>query len=220
MRVFEGEEETQKVGKASESGLAATSGVDGDAEFWEGWEDAAVPIENLGEYLRELRKLLAKHGYKCALYGHFGQACVHMRIDFDLVTEAGIKNFRAFVEAAADLAVRLGGSLSGEHGDGQARRELLGKLYGPQLMEAFREFKRIWDPDWKMNPGKKIDANPIDANLRLGAGYNPPQLKTYFSFPEEHGHFAEATTLSVGLTKCRKEENGTLSTASMPPPQD
>ena len=210
MRLFEDEEETQMVWKARESGLAATSRVPGDAEFWEGWEDAAVPIENLGEYLRELRKLLAKHGYKCALYGHFGQACVHMRIDFDLVTEAGIKNFRAFVEAAADLAVRLGGSLSGEHGDGQARGELLGKMYGPELMEAFREFKRIWDPDWKMNPGKKIDANPIDANLRLGAGYNPPQLKTYFSFPEEHGHFAEATTLCVGVSKCRKEENGTM----------
>jgi FAD/FMN-containing dehydrogenase/Fe-S oxidoreductase len=210
MRLFEDEQETQMVWKARESGLGATSRVPGEAEFWEGWEDAAVPIENLGEYLRELRRLLAQHGYKCALYGHFGQACVHMRIDFDMVTEAGIRNFRKFVEAAADLTVRLGGSLSGEHGDGQARGELLGRMYGPELMEAFREFKRIWDPDWKMNPGKKIDANPIDQNLRLGAGYNPPQLKTYFSFPEEHGHFAEATTLCVGVSKCRKDENGTM----------
>src|SRR5215472_12329638 len=210
MRLFEDEQETQMVWKARESGLAATSRVPGDAEFWEGWEDAAVPIEKLGEYLRELRRLLGHHGYKCALYGHFGQACVHMRIDFDLVTEVGIRNFRSFVEEAADLTVRLGGSLSGEHGDGQARGELLGRMYGPELMEAFREFKRIWDPDWKMNPGKKIDANPIDQNLRLGAGYNPPQLKTYFSFPEEHGHFAEATTLCVGVSKCRKDENGTM----------
>src|SRR5215467_8453713 len=210
MRLFEDEQETQLVWKARESGLAATSRVPGEAEFWEGWEDAAVPIDKLGEYLRELRRLLARHGYKCALYGHFGQACVHMRIDFDMVTEAGIRNFRKFVEAAADLTVRLGGSLSGEHGDGQARGELLGRMYGPELMEAFREFKRIWDPDWKMNPGKKIDANPIDQNLRLGAGYNPPQLKTYFSFPEEHGHFAEATTLCVGVSKCRKDENGTM----------
>ena len=133
-----------------------------------------------------------------------------MRIDFDMVTEAGIRNFRAFIEAAADLTVRLGGSLSGEHGDGQARGELLGRMYGPELMEAFREFKRIWDPEWKMNPGKKIDANPIDTNLRLGASYNPPHLKTYFSFPEEHGHFAEVTTLCVGVSKCRKDENGTM----------
>jgi FAD/FMN-containing dehydrogenase/Fe-S oxidoreductase len=210
MRLFEDEQETQMVWKARESGLGATSRVPGEAEFWEGWEDAAVPIENLGEYLRGLRRLLAQHGYKCALYGHFGQACVHMRIDFDMVTEAGIRNFRKFVEAAADLTVGLGGSLSGEHGDGQARGELLGKMYGPELMEAFREFKRIWDPDWKLNPGKKIDANPIDQNLRLGAGYNPLQLKTYFSFPEEHGHFAEATTLCVGVSKCRKDESGTM----------
>src|SRR5262249_20976828 len=104
----------------------------------------------------------------------------------------------------------LGGSLSGEHGDGQARGELLGRMYGPELLEAFREFKRIWDPSWKMNPGKKIDANPLDADLRLGAGYNPPQLKTYFSFPEEHGHFSEVTTLCVGVSKCRKDENGTM----------
>jgi len=210
MRLFEDEQETQMVWKARESGLAATSRVPGDAEFWEGWEDAAVPIEKLGEYLRELRRLLGHHGYKCALYGHFGQACVHMRIDFDLVTEVGIRNFRSFVEEAADLTVRLGGSLSGENSDGQARGELLGKMYGPELMDAFRQFKRIWDPDWKMNPGKKIDADPIDANLRLGAGYNPPKLKTYFSFPEEHGHFAEATTLCVGFSKCRKDESGTM----------
>ena len=210
MRLFEDEQETQMVWKARESGLGATSRVPGEAEFWEGWEDAAVPIEKLGEYLRELRRLLGKHGYKCALYGHFGQACVHMRIDFDMVSEAGIKNFRAFIEAAADLTVGLGGSLSGEHGDGQARGELLGRMYGPELMEAFREFKRIWDPEWKMNPGKKIDANPIDANLRLGANYHPPHLKTYFSFPEEHGHFAEVTTLCVGVSKCRKDENGTM----------
>src|SRR5262249_14352960 len=104
----------------------------------------------------------------------------------------------------------LGGSLSGEHGDGQARGELLGRMYGAELVEAFREFKRVWDPEWKMNPGKKIDANPLDTDLRLGAGYHPPQLKTYFSFPEEHGHFAEVTTLCVGVSKCRKDENGTM----------
>jgi FAD/FMN-containing dehydrogenase/Fe-S oxidoreductase len=210
MRLFEDEAETQRVWKARESGLAATSRVPGEPEAWEGWEDAAVPPEKLGDYLRRLHQLLAKFGYKCALYGHFGQACVHLRINFDLVTAAGIKNFRAFMEEAADLVVGLGGSLSGEHGDGQARGELLVKMYGEELMEAFRAFKRIWDPEWKMNPGKKIDANRIDENLRLGADYNPPQLKTYFSFPEEHGHFAEATTLCVGVSKCRKDENGTM----------
>lgn len=210
MKLFIDEQETLMVWKARESGLGATSQVPGEPEAWEGWEDAAVAPEKLGEYLRGLHRLLAKYGYHCALYGHFGQACVHMRINFDLVTEQGIKNFRAFVEEAADFVVRLGGSLSGEHGDGQARGELLGKMYGPELMQAFREFKRIWDSDWKMNPGKKIDANPLDQNLRLGATYNPPTVKTYFSFPEAHGHFPETTIRCVGVSKCRKEEGGTM----------
>jgi Fe-S oxidoreductase len=210
MKLFIDEQETLMVWKARESGLGATSQVPGEAEAWEGWEDAAVSPEKLGEYLRGLHRLLAKYGYHCALYGHFGQACVHMRINFDLVTEQGIKKFRAFVEEAADFVVQLGGSLSGEHGDGQARGELLGKMYGPELMQAFREFKRIWDPDWKMNPGKKIDANPLDQNLRLGATYKPPAVKTYFSFPEAHGHFPETTLRCVGVSKCRKEEGGTM----------
>jgi Fe-S oxidoreductase/FAD/FMN-containing dehydrogenase len=210
MKLFIDEQETLLVWKARESGLGATSQVPGEPEAWEGWEDAAVSPEKLGEYLRGLHRLLAKYGYHCALYGHFGDACVHMRIDFDLVTEEGIKNFRAFVEEAADMVVAMGGSLSGEHGDGQARGELLIKMFGPELMEAFREFKRIWDPGWKMNPGKKIDANPLDENLRLGATYRPAPVKTYFGFPEDHGHFPETTLRCVGVSKCRKDDGGTM----------
>jgi len=210
MKLFIDEQETLMVWKARESGLGATSQVPGEPEAWEGWEDAAVAPEKLGEYLRALHRLLAKYGYHCALYGHFGDACVHMRIDFDMVTEAGIKKFRAFVEEAADMVVALGGSLSGEHGDGQSRGELLVRMFGPELMEAFREFKRIWDPGWKMNPGKKIDANPLDENLRLGAMYRPTPVKTYFSFPEDHGHFPETTLRCVGVSKCRKDDGGTM----------
>ena len=210
MKLFIDEQETLLVWKARESGLGATSQVPGEPEAWEGWEDAAVSPEKLGEYLRALHRLLAKYGYHCALYGHFGDACVHMRIDFDLVTEKGIKEFRAFVEEAADIVVQLGGSLSGEHGDGQARGELLVRMFGPELIEAFREFKRIWDPDWKMNPGKKIDANPLDENLRLGVTYRPAPVKTYFGFPEDHGHFPETTLRCVGVSKCRKDDGGTM----------
>ena len=210
MKLFIDEQETLMVWKARESGLGATSQVPGEPEAWEGWEDAAVAPEQLGTYLRLLHQMLAKYGYHCALYGHFGDACVHMRIDFDLVTEAGIKNFRAFMEEAADMVVQLGGSLSGEHGDGQARGELLVKMFGPELMEAFREFKRIWDPGWKMNPGKKIDANPLDENLRLGATYRPAPVKTYFSFADDHGHYPESTLRCVGVSKCRKEDGGTM----------
>ncbi len=210
MKLFEDDDEILRVWKARESGLAATSRVPGDKEAWEGWEDAAVAPEKLGTYLRELRRICGKYGYKSPLYGHFGDGCVHTRIDFDLLTAEGIRNFRSFMEEAAESVVRLGGSLSGEHGDGQSRGELLEIMYGPELMEAFREFKRIWDPQWKMNPGKKIDANKLDANLRLGTGYNPPKLKTHFHFPEEHGDFAETTNLCVGVSKCRKDEGGTM----------
>jgi Fe-S oxidoreductase len=210
MKLFIDDQETLLVWKARESGLGATSQVPGEPEAWEGWEDAAVSPEKLGEYLRALHRLLAKYGYHCALYGHFGDACVHMRINFDLVTENGIKDFRAFVEEAADMVVQMGGSLSGEHGDGQARGELLVRMFGPELMEAFREFKRIWDPEWKMNPGKKIDANPLDQNLRLGVTYRPAPVKTYFSFPEDHGHFPETTLRCVGVSKCRKEDGGAM----------
>ena len=210
MKLFDDQEEESKVWKTRESGLGATARVPGEPDTWEGWEDSAVPPEKLGEYLRELRKLFEKHGYNCALYGHFGQACVHTRIDFDLVTSKGIANYRSFVEEAADIVVRLGGSLSGEHGDGQSRGELLVKMFGPELMEAMREFKRIWDPEWKMNPGKKIDAYPLDVNLRLGTDYSPPRVKTNFFFPEENGDFARATTRCVGVGKCRKDEQGTM----------
>ena len=100
--------------------------------------------------------MMAEFGYKGSLYGHFGHACVHTRLNFDLQSKEGIAKFRKFVEEAADLVVSYGGSLSGEHGDGQARAELLPKMFGPELMQAFRKFKSAWDPDWKMNPGKLI----------------------------------------------------------------
>ncbi|HEY6971950.1 MAG TPA: FAD-linked oxidase C-terminal domain-containing protein [Candidatus Angelobacter sp.] len=203
--------EEQMMWRTRESGLGATSRVPGHAEAWEGWEDAAVAPENLAAYLRGLHRLLEKHRYPVgALYGHFGDGCVHTRIEFDLFTEEGIKTFRRFMEEAADLVVGLGGTLSGEHGDGQARGELLEKMYGQELMEAFREFKRIWDPEWKMNPGKKIDPYKLDENLRFGADYNAQHLKTYFSFPNDHGGFADATARCVGVSKCRKDEKGTM----------
>jgi Fe-S oxidoreductase len=114
------------------------------------------------------------------------------------------------MEEAADLVVGYGGSLAGEHGDGQARAELLPKMFGPELVEAFREFKTIWDPDNKMNPGKLVNPYRMDENLRLGTQYNPPQLLTHFKFPEEQGSFATATLRCVGVGKCRRTEGGTM----------
>ena len=202
--------EAKRVWRVRESGLGATAHVPGEPDTWEGWEDAAVPPAALGAYLRDFRRLLQQHGYACTLYGHFGDGCVHTRIDFDLVTPQGLRAFRAFVEEAADLVLRHGGSLSGEHGDGQSRAELLPKMFGPELVEAFREFKAIWDPDGKMNPGKVVDPYRFDENLRLGTGYKPAQPHTHFRFPEDDGSLARATLRCVGVGECRKLHGGTM----------
>ena len=151
-----------------------------------------------GEYLRALRKLFDKYDYHPSLYGHLGQGCIHCRVPFDLYTTDGVEKWHRFMNEAADLVVSLGGSLSGEHGDGQSRGELLPKMFGPELMEAFREFKRIWDPQWKMNPGKKIDAYGITENLRIGPDYNPPSPETYFHYEGDKHSFGRAALRCVG----------------------
>jgi FAD/FMN-containing dehydrogenase/Fe-S oxidoreductase len=210
MKLYDDAREEGIVWKVRESGLGATARVPGEPDTWEGWEDSAVAPERLGEYLRELRALLDRFGYEGALYGHFGQGCVHTRITFDLATREGIQRYRAFVEEAADLVVSLGGSLSGEHGDGQSRGELLVKMFGPELVEAFREVKRLWDPEWKMNPGKKIDPYRLDENLRLGEGYVEVAPRTRFAFAGDDGRFARATTRCVGVGECRRDHGGVM----------
>src|SRR5206468_3883595 len=188
-----------------ESGLGATAHPPNEAVTWEGWEDSAVPPDRVGDYLRDLRALYDKFHYKGSFYGHFGQGCIHTRIDFDLQSAHGIATYRAFIEEAADLVVSYGGSLSGEHGDGQSRGELLPKMFGPELVDAFRQFKAIWDPDGRMNPGKVVDPYRIDQNLRLGADYRPPQHATHFHFIDDRGSFAFSTTRCVGIGECRRE---------------
>ena len=176
-----------------------------------GWEDAAVDPLRLGDYLREFQALVDRHGYRTSLYGHFGDGCIHARITFDLRTSAGLANWRAFLQAATALVVKYGGSLSGEHGDGQARAEFLPAMYGPELMQAFREFKRIWDPENRMNPGKLIDAYKVDENLRLGPAYKPVTLKTKLAFASEVGDgFGRAAEHCIGMGKCRAKSGGTM----------
>src|SRR5262249_9626838 len=155
----------------------------------EGGDDAARAPEKLGAYLRELRALLNEFGYDAAYYGHFGHGCIHMQTSFDLQSEPGIRKYAEFIDRAADLVVRHGGSISGEHGDGQARGALLPKMFSPTLMTALREFKAIWDPSGRMNPGKLIDASPPTENLRLGADYRPQEPATHFAFPDDTGSF-------------------------------
>jgi FAD/FMN-containing dehydrogenase/Fe-S oxidoreductase len=210
MRLFTNRQQIKRVWEVRESSLGVISYVPGEPLTWEGWEDSAVAPEKLGNYLRDLRKLLDSFSYRSTLYGHFGHGCVHNRVNFDLQSRDGIAHFRKFMEEAADLVVSYGGSLSGEHGDGQARAELLPKMFGPELLQAFREFKAIWDPAWKMNPGKVIEPYKLDENLRLGADYKIWRPETHFQFPQDHGSLAHATLRCVGVGKCRREEGGVM----------
>jgi Fe-S oxidoreductase/FAD/FMN-containing dehydrogenase len=209
-KLYDDRRSEQHIWDVREAGLGATAFVPGKPDTYEGWEDSAVPPERVGDYLRALGKLASAYGYESALYGHYGQGCIHARWNWDLVTREGIRTFRRFLDEASDLVLSMGGSLSGEHGDGQSRAELLPKMFGEDLVEGFREFKSIWDPDWRMNPGKVVDPYPITENLRLGIGYRPPRLKTHFSYPDDGGSFAHATTRCVGIGNCRRTDGGVM----------
>ncbi len=201
--------EQKAVWKVREAGVGA-SRVPHVEDAFPSWEDSAVPPEKLGDYLRDFVRLLHRYEYDYTLFGHFGQGCVHSRITFRTRTPEGVRQYRAFMNDAADLVVGYGGSLSGEHGDGQAKGELLPKMFGPELMRAFHEFKRIWDPAWKMNPGKLIDANPLTSDLRYGPDYHSRPVHTYFQFPEDRGSFAAGVERCFGVGKCRRLEGGTM----------
>ena len=184
VKFYDDPEHEKELADVREVALGATARVPDMPDTWEGWEDSAVPPERLGDYLRDLSKLYDEFGYSgSALYGHFGQGCVHTRIPFDLVTADGIATFRRFIERAADLVVSYGGSFSGEHGDGQSRGELLPKMFGDDLVRAFGQFKAIFDPDNRMNPGKVVAPYRIDENLRLGASWSPRDYDTFFALP-------------------------------------
>ncbi len=192
------------------SGLGASAFVPGYPRTWPGAEDTAVPPARLGTYLRRLAALLDHHGLTAAtFYGHFGEGCVHCRINFDLASAPGVARFRATMEALGDLVAEFGGSISGEHGDGRARSELLPKIFGAEMSEPFREFKRAFDPDGRMNPGVIVDPAPLDSHLRLGPSYRTRQVATHFDFSAESG-MAGAAMRCVGIGKCRKLEGGTM----------
>ncbi|MDX6248505.1 MAG: hypothetical protein QOF10_1865 [Kribbellaceae bacterium] len=187
----------------------ATRRADG-AEAWGGWEDAAVPPERLGAYLRGLDEVLARHGLSGASYGHFGEGCMHMRIDFDLLSRRGVATYREFVEQATDLVVELGGSVSGEHGDGRARSELLSRMYGADGVRLFAELKQIWDPTGVMNPGMIVDPPRLDADIRHDGPAKDRKLLTVFSYENDNHDFAQAQRRCVGIGKCRQSSGGVM----------
>ena len=208
------EGEAARVWRVREAALGASVFVPGEAQSgWEGWEDSAVPPAVLGKYLRDLFRVIEAYGYRTPMYGHFGQGCVHLRITFELRTTEGVAKYRRFLDEAADVVLKYGGSFSGEHGDGQARAALLPKMFGPELMQAFREFKALWDPTNKMNPGKLIDPVRVyepTENLRIGPGYQAAEHKQWFTFPGDNGLFSQATERCVGVGACRKLDTGTM----------
>jgi FAD/FMN-containing dehydrogenase/Fe-S oxidoreductase len=172
-------------------------------QAWPGFEDSAVPPERLGAYLRELEALMANHGVDGLAYGHFGDGCVHLRLDVPM--ERSGDPMRAFMTDAAHLVAAHGGSLSGEHGDGRARSELLPVMYSERAIATFGAFKDLLDPDDLLNPGVLVRPRPLDADLRRPAARAIPAARGGFSFEHDHGDFTTAVHRCVGVGKCRAD---------------
>ncbi|MFD9127706.1 FAD-binding and (Fe-S)-binding domain-containing protein [Kitasatospora sp. NPDC059571] len=204
--VVTGPEEQRALWGIREAGAGIVTRLPGGGEAWPGWEDSAVPVERLGDYLRALRRLLARHGLRGVPYGHFGEGCVHLRLDFPLTEPRRLPEFRAFLTEAADLVVAHGGSLSGEHGDGQARAELLPRMYPPEVIDLFRRFKRLWDPENLLNPGNLVDPRPLDADLRFPGRDLPLALP----YEQDGGSLLTAVHRCVGVAKCVDTSTGVM----------
>ena len=194
--------------KIREDGSGIVTRSPGGGEAWPGWEDAAVPPAVFGAYLREFDALLGRHGRRGAYYGHFGDGCLHVRIDFDLLTRAGLANFRAFMLDAADLVAAHGGSVSGEHGDGQARAELLERTFSPTMIQAFGAFKAVWDPEGRMNPGRVVEPRRLDEDLKVFVGTPTIGPRTELAFAHDGGSFTTATRRCIGVAKCISDSGG------------
>ena len=218
--------------RVREDGAGLSARLHTGGESWPGWEDSAVAPENLADYLADFRDLLQRHGLTGVMYGHFGAGCMHVRITYDLRSDAGRRVFRAFTRDAAELVVAHGGSLSGEHGDGRARSEFLPLMYSPALMEAFRAFRAAWDPDAILNPGSLTEPDAIDENLAL-EGVPDREWRTSFDLRPLGGHgndsvaanepahpetdqpgklddFVHAVQGCIGVGRCRTPSGGVM----------
>ncbi|MFE0024711.1 FAD-binding and (Fe-S)-binding domain-containing protein [Amycolatopsis sp. NPDC059021] len=193
----------RRLWRIREEGAGLATRLADGSEAWPGWEDAAVPPERLGSYLRGFKELMRAHGRQSVVYGHYGEGCLHLRLDFDLLSKPGVAGFRRFLEEAADLVAAHGGSLSGEHGDGQARSELLSRMYSREMLALFARFKAIFDPDGRMNPGILVDPRPVDADLRVRHAPLAIEDVTVLGYPEDRGSFGQAMRRCVGVGKCR-----------------
>lgn len=214
--------------RADGAGLGGRTPVDpetgrGNEQAWPGLEDAAVPPEKLGAYLREFNALCAEYDIDGLLFGHFGDGCVHVRLNLPLETEVGVARSRRFLEESARLIARHGGSVSGEHGDGRARSELLRFMYSPEMFDLFGKVKHLFDPDGLLNPGvliaplspaeverralvgednPQVGVDPLDAYLRRPDARPIPAARG-FAFGEDNGDFTTAVHRCTGVGKCR-----------------
>ncbi|GGG48388.1 lactate dehydrogenase [Kocuria dechangensis] len=215
--------------RVREDGAGLSSRLASGGESWPGWEDSAVAPEDLADYLADLRVLMAEHGLGGVMYGHFGAGCMHIRITYDLRTEEGRAVLRRFTREAAELVVRHGGSLSGEHGDGRARSELLPLMYSPGVLAAFARYRRLWDPAGILNPGSITAPDPLDANLAL-AGIPAREWRTSFDLrplgagggslaetddpARAHGAgtdpWVHAVQGCIGVGRCRADTGGVM----------
>jgi hypothetical protein len=195
--------------RVREDGAGLGSRTPADAPAWPGWEDAAVPPRQLGAYLRDFAALMAEHGLDGLSYGHFGDGCVHIRIDFPFSSAPG--RYRRFVVAAAQLVGKYGGSMSGEHGDGRARSELLPAMYSAEAIEVMAAVKAIFDPGNVLNPGILVDPAPLDADLRvpLARPLSRPRGRGLgFAYSHDGGDLSAAVHRCVGVGKCRADTTG------------
>jgi FAD/FMN-containing dehydrogenase/Fe-S oxidoreductase len=210
-RLVEDPDDQAAVWRVRAEGLGAVSVAPGRPPLLSGWEDAAVEPARMGAYLADLMALVRTSGFEAAVYGHFGDGCAHTKIDFDHTTDTGRRAFRRFVEAATELVLAHGGVPSGEHGDGQARAELYGRVFGPELVEAFGRFKALWDPAGGLNPGRVVDPLPLDASLRLQDRGEMTTPARWFAFAEDDGDLAGAAARCVGMGVCvRDQGTGTM----------
>jgi FAD/FMN-containing dehydrogenase/Fe-S oxidoreductase len=172
-------------------------------------EDTAVSPDRLRDYSDSFLGIVRRHETRAGIYAHASVGCLHVRPVVNLKTEEGVRKFEAIANDVADLVLEYGGALSGEHGDGLVRSPFLRKMFGPELYEAFRTIKQAFDPHGILNPGKIVDAPPLTANLRFGAGYKTSSPQTYFDY-SDYGGMAGAVEMCSGLGACRKKLDGTM----------
>jgi Fe-S oxidoreductase/FAD/FMN-containing dehydrogenase len=212
-RSLSSKEEQADLWAVRKAGLGLLMSVPGDAKPITFMEDVAVPVEQLSRYVREVDRILESNGTHGEWYAHASAGCLHMRPMVNLRTAEGVQKMRAVAEAVVDLAISMGGSISGEHGDGLSHTEYNKRLFGAELTQAFTEIKQAFDPANLLNPGKVVEPAVVpaegeirlDTNLRFGPAYSTLEFETVFAF-QEHGGFSRAVEACTGVGICRKAE--------------